>query len=117
MGADKNVQQREDHVLQVEMSLAIRVVAIYLIAVNVMAFAAYGIDKRRARLRRWRIPESVLLLLAIVGGPLGAVVGMKAFHHKTQHRKFMILIPLLLMLWCMVLAYAVWVIHGKTVFL
>lgn len=55
---------------------------VYLIAVNICTFLVYGIDKQRARSGRWRIPESRLLLLAAVGGSLGAWMGMYIFHHK-----------------------------------
>ena len=62
---------------------------------GVIAFCAYGIDKYRAKHNLWRIPEKTLLLLALLGGALGAYIGMKVFHHKTKHIKFTIIIPLL----------------------
>lgn len=74
------------------------IVAAVLAVVNVAAFSAYGIDKRRARLGRWRIPERTLLLLAALGGALGARLGMGVFHHKTQKRRFRILVPLFLVI-------------------
>ena len=64
-------------------------------AMGVIAFCAYGIDKYRAKHNLWRIPEKTLLLLALLGGALGAYIGMKVFHHKTKHIKFTIIIPLL----------------------
>lgn len=70
----------------------------YLLLVNLLAFALFGIDKRRARLGRWRIPESTLLLLALLGGSLGAIIGMYYFRHKTRHRKFRYGLPLILLL-------------------
>lgn len=82
---------------------------IYLAIVNLLAFGAYGIDKWKARHNRWRIPEAVLLLLAAVGGALGAFVGMRAFRHKTQHWKFRILVPLLLVLWAALLSYLLYI--------
>lgn len=63
-------------------------IALALLAVNMVAFLAFGIDKWKAKRHRWRIPESTLILLAAVGGSIGAYLGMQAFHHKTQHRKF-----------------------------
>ena len=69
-----------------------------LLLVNLVAFVAYGIDKRRAQKGRWRIPESTLLLLAFFGGALGALLGMSVFRHKTKHWKFKILVPLFLAL-------------------
>ena len=62
---------------------------------GVIAFCAYGIDKYRAKHDMWRIPEKTLLLLALLGGAIGAYLGMKTFHHKTQHKKFTIIVPLL----------------------
>ena len=73
---------------------------VYLIAVNICTFLVYGIDKQRARSGRWRIPESRLLLLAAVGGSLGAWRGMYVFHHKTRKAKFYLGIPLILVIQC-----------------
>ena len=81
-----------------------------LLLVNIVAFAAYGIDKRKAQKNKWRIPESTLLLLAFIGGSLGALLGMRVFHHKTKHWKFKILVPLFLVLH---LALAVWLIYRR----
>lgn len=72
---------------------------IYLFAINVIAFAAYGIDKWKAKHGKWRISEMTLILLAFIGGALGALFGMKVFRHKTQHWKFRVLVPLALVLW------------------
>ena len=68
----------------------------YLAAINVITFIVYGIDKLKAKKGKWRIPESTLLLLAIVGGSIGAWCGMKVWHHKTMHKKFKYGIPLIL---------------------
>ena len=76
-------------------TLAIALTA-YLLAVNIAAFAMFGIDKRRAKKRQWRVPEKTLFLLALLGGSLGAVCGMCAFHHKTQHRYFRYGLPAIL---------------------
>ena len=73
-------------------------IIIYLIIVNIVAFAAMASDKKRARNKAWRIPESVLLTLAFIGGSLGALLGMFACRHKTKHRKFTVLFPLFLLL-------------------
>ena len=69
----------------------------YLIAVNVVTFLVYGIDKWKAKHGSWRISEATLLLLAIIGGSIGALLGMKVWHHKTQHKKFKYGLPLILM--------------------
>ena len=67
----------------------------YLIAINVITFLTYGIDKLKAKKGKWRIPESTLLLLAIIGGSIGAWLGIKVWHHKTLHKKFKYCIPLI----------------------
>lgn len=69
-----------------------------LTVVNAVAFIMYGIDKYRARNAKWRIPEATLLMLAVVGGSVGAWLGMKVWHHKTRHRKFRYGVPAILML-------------------
>ena len=69
---------------------------IYLLLVNAAAFLAFGEDKRRAKRREWRIPEATLMGLATAGGSLGALAGMRFFHHKTRHRKFTAGVPALL---------------------
>ena len=69
---------------------------IFLLLVNAAAFLAFGEDKRRARKREWRIPEATLMGLAAAGGSLGALAGMRFFHHKTRHRKFTAGVPTLL---------------------
>lgn len=71
-------------------------ILIYLAAINGMTFFAYGIDKWKARKNRWRIRESTLLWLSVFGGSIGAWLGMKAWHHKTQHNKFKYGIPAIL---------------------
>ena len=65
---------------------------------NVITFFLYGIDKWKAKKNRWRIPESTLLLLAVLGGSIGAWLGMKTWHHKTMHKKFKYGVPLILVL-------------------
>jgi uncharacterized membrane protein YsdA (DUF1294 family) len=68
----------------------------FIIGINVITFVVYGIDKLKAKKGKWRIPEATLLLLAIVGGSMGAWCGMKVWHHKTLHKKFRYGIPLIL---------------------
>ncbi len=65
----------------------------YLLIANVLTFIIYGIDKLKAKEHWWRISELTLLLFAIVGGSIGAWLGMKVWHHKTLHKKFRYGIP------------------------
>ena len=74
------------------------IIIYYLFIINAVAFIVYGIDKLKARKGSWRIPEATLLLLAIVGGSVGAWFGMKAWHHKTMHLKFKYGLPAILLL-------------------
>ena len=69
--------------------------AFYLILVNIIAFAAFGIDKRKAVKHKYRISEATLLGLALIGGAAGALAGMHLFHHKTRKPLFRA-IPVLL---------------------
>ncbi len=68
----------------------------YLVLINVITFIVYGIDKLKSKRGKWRIPESTLLLLAIIGGSIGAWSSLKVWHHKTQHKKFKYGIPLII---------------------
>ena len=71
---------------------------IYLTIINVIAFALMGFDKQRAKRKLWRIPEKTLFLSAILGGSIGAILGMYTFRHKTKHPKFTIGVPVILAL-------------------
>ena len=68
----------------------------YLVIINIIAFIVYGIDKLKAKRGKWRITEATLLLLAIIGGSIGAWCGVKVWHHKTLHGKFRYGIPLIM---------------------
>ena len=80
---------------------------LWLLIINVAAFLAYGLDKLLAKLKARhekvpRLPERNLLLLAIVGGGIGAWLGMEVFRHKTQHRSFRVVVPLFTCLWLVI---------------
>lgn len=70
----------------------------YLLIINFAAFYLYWDDKRRAKKDKWRIKESTLLLVGLVGGSLGSLVSMYVFRHKTKHWKFKILVPVFIIL-------------------
>ena len=76
--------------------LAIKVIYAVLIVINVVAFAMYGIDKKRAIADEWRIPEATLLTFAACCGAVGALFGMYTFRHKTRKPKFAYGVPLML---------------------
>ena len=71
---------------------------IYLAAINIVAFFLYGIDKWKARHDKWRITEARLIWIAVAGGSIGALLGMKIWHHKTKHNKFRFGLPAILIL-------------------
>lgn len=71
-------------------------VLIYFIFINFTAFLLMGMDKSKARRGKWRIPEKTLFLSAILGGSIGAILGMQIFRHKTKHASFRIGMPCIL---------------------
>jgi len=72
---------------------------LYLIIINLLGFVLYGVDKAKSKGRSRRIPERTLLWVARLGGGLGCWLGMLLFRHKTQHNRFMILVPLWTVVW------------------
>ena len=83
-----------------------RIVFIYLVIINLIAFLLMAMDKSRARKHQWRIPEKTLFLSAILGGSIGAIAGMYTFHHKTKHWYFVIGMPAILIVQ---IALIVWI--------
>ena len=84
------------------------ITVLYLLAINILTFLLYGIDKWKAKRARWRIPESVLLGLAAIGGSIGAWLGMRVWHHKTQHKKFRYGVPAILVAQIVLLVWIFW---------
>ena len=70
----------------------------YLLAVNIATFLLYGLDKYKAKKGKWRISEATLLMMAAIGGSIGAWAGMRLWHHKTMHKKFKYSIPIIIIL-------------------
>lgn len=70
----------------------------YLLLVNIAAFVMFGIDKYRAVHDRWRIPEARLLTSAVIGGSIGALMGMMVWRHKTLHLKFVLGVPAIILI-------------------
>lgn len=75
---------------------------LYLLAVNLLAFVMYGLDKKRAKEGAWRISEKRLLGVAIIGGSIGAILGMHIFYHKTRHWYFRYGLPVILLAQCLI---------------
>jgi uncharacterized membrane protein YsdA (DUF1294 family) len=73
------------------------ILIVYLLVINFIGIASMASDKIRAMEHRYRIPEAVLLLFAVVGGSIGSILGMFLFHHKTRKAKFRFGLPLILM--------------------
>ena len=80
---------------------------IYLIVINLIAFFARYLDKRKAKYGKWRIPEQTLLILAIIGGSIGGIAGMYTFRHKTQKPRFSVGFPVILILQ-IILIISIW---------
>lgn len=76
----------------------LRFLLLYLLIVNAVGFLIMLADKRKAQKKLWRIPEATLLTVALIGGSIGSLAGMRVFHHKTRKPKFYIGIPAILVL-------------------
>ncbi len=77
---------------------SIIVMAMYLIIINVIGFALMGIDKHKAKIGAFRIPEGTLFITAIIGGSIGSIIGMRFFRHKTRKFYFVWGMPIILAL-------------------
>lgn len=86
--------------------LVIRLLLFYLALSNLLSLSLFGIDKWKAKHTKWRISEKTLLLVAAIGGSIGAWVGMKLWHHKTQHKKFKYGVPLIFIIQLAALLFA-----------
>ena len=75
-----------------------RLLPLWLTLMSLVLFAVMGADKRRAKAGAWRVPEKTLFLLALLGGALGGVLGMRTFRHKTKHWTFAWGFPILALL-------------------
>ena len=74
----------------------VKLLANYIILINLIGITLMFLDKRKAVKNRWRISENTLMFTALVGGSLGILIGMYTFRHKTKHKKFIIGVPVLL---------------------
>ncbi|MBR3882930.1 MAG: DUF1294 domain-containing protein [Clostridia bacterium] len=74
----------------------LRYIVLYFFIINLVGFLAMGIDKYKAQKDLWRIPEGTLITIALIGGSIGAIIGMKCFRHKTKKLKFSVGLPTIL---------------------
>lgn len=74
----------------------LRFILIYLLLINAVGLLVMLADKRKAQKKQWRIPEATLITIALMGGSIGSLAGMRLFHHKTRKPKFYIGIPAIL---------------------
>ena len=77
----------------------------YLLFINIITFMMYGIDKLKAKKGKWRISEATLLLIAVIGGSIGAWAGKRIWHHKTLHKKFRYGIPTIIIMQIALVVY------------
>lgn len=85
--------------------MADKLIIVYFIIINIIAFGIYGMDKLKAKQNAWRISEKMLFGVAFLGGSVGAYAGMKVFHHKTRHWYFVVGIPLIFMVQAILALY------------
>ena len=79
---------------------------LYLLLINAAAFLLMLVDKLKAKKNRWRIPERTLIGSAVLGGSIGAILGMYTFRHKTRHLSFTLGMPAILIAQ---VALAIWI--------
>ena len=82
-----------------------KILIAWLILTNITAFLMFGIDKLKAKADKWRISEKALFIAAIIGGGVGAFLGMQVFRHKTKHTKFVVGIPVIMVVQIALLAW------------
>ncbi|MGN2370513.1 DUF1294 domain-containing protein [Clostridium cagae] len=83
----------------------IKIVLIYLLFINFIGFCIMLIDKNRAIHKEWRVPEKTLIGISIIGGSIGMLLGMFTFRHKTKHLKFLLGIPVIMIIQFYIVIY------------
>ncbi len=89
------------------MEIYSQLILIYLVLINLVSIIVTISDKHKAKKKKWRVPESTLLLLSAMGGSVSMYVTMLIIRHKTRHPKFMVGIPVIFALQC-ILIYLIW---------
>ena len=87
------------------MNIGIKEVLLYLLVVNILGFFAMGIDKHKAKIGSWRIPENTLFGFCFLGGGIGTIAGIYTFRHKTKKKKFTVGMPLIVILEILIFIY------------
>ncbi|MBN1053039.1 DUF1294 domain-containing protein [Clostridium botulinum] len=83
----------------------IKIVLIYLLFINFIGFCIMLVDKNRAIHKEWRVPEKTLIGVSIIGGSIGMLLGMFTFRHKTKHLKFLLGIPVIIIIQFYIVIY------------
>lgn len=83
----------------------IKNIIIYFIIINLLGFFIMYIDKQKAKKGHWRIPEKTIFLITLLGGGIGAIIGMYTFRHKTQKINFVIGLPIITILEIIAIIY------------
>ena len=94
-------------IMSVIESIGIGKFLLYLLAINLIAFFAMWLDKRKAQRGSWRTPEGTLMSLVLLGGGIGGIAGMYAFRHKTKKPRFFIGFPVILIMEIVALVYII----------
>ena len=81
------------------------ILTVYLIIMNIVGIIVMGVDKHKAKVHAWRIPEKALFLCSLAGGSIGTWAGMYVFHHKTKHWYFVVGMPLILIIQVAIVVY------------
>ncbi len=87
--------------------MILRIILGVMLVMSLAAFIMMGLDKRRAKRKKWRIPEKALFLPVILGGGLGGILGMYVFRHKTKHWYFKYGFPVIFILEAALLVWLV----------
>ena len=91
-----------------ESNIMVWIIISYFIIISLVTFFLFAEDKRRAKKKKWRIPEKVLFVLAAIGGSVGAIAGMWIFRHKTKHWYFKFGMPIIILLQAVLVGLLIW---------
>jgi len=94
-----------ENALEIDQIFNFQNFSIYIIIINLITFLAMFIDKKKAQKGKWRISESALFTLVLLGGGIGGIAGMYAFRHKTKKLSFTIGFPVILILEILIVIY------------